>query len=654
MQILESSNKAGASIFINVDPHFVALMNDVPEQLRAIDGITNLDPFEFRRKFLQSMSNVADNSIDPNANMDDKSPVSLTAEMFKPLQRMDSIYVIWKHLNKKYGREIADRATTRMVDGTLYFHDSTKTHIPYCIAASSYPILSTGLPFGANPKPPKRSDSYTNQTIEFIMQLAQEVAGAVAIPDYFVNYAWYSKRENKSEYLIKQDQERLVFTVNNNFRVGGDSPFTNLPILDKTTFMKLFEELYFPDGSKATDYWDEVERVQDIFCKWFSEGNNGIPFKFPVVTVNAAIDDSGQIIHEDFFHKMMVYNKKLCCFNFYGGEKLAMCCRFTNDLGEMRKNVRFNSGFGNGGINIGSHRVVAVNLHRIALETKYLNGRSFFDRLEDAMVLSAQTLDIHRNSILKKRIEQRFLKFFNLGWLHLNMFFSTIGMIGFADAVEVMTGVNTTDPVGLKFGEEIQAFMEKKASEFTKQYDAVFNIEECPAEGAAGKLAKKDAFLFGEKVKDYNMPYLLSNQSVPLEDNVTIIDRAKTMGRLMQMSGGSIAHINIVDEDPNPDSLFLFGKRLLECKIPHFAFNKGMSVCAEDSDHVTYAMVDKCKHCGGDIAEQYTRVIGYFVPVTKWGKPRRKGLSERKFYHLNGADKDAAPMPISVCKSAQA
>jgi ribonucleoside-triphosphate reductase (formate) len=648
-------NASSMSIFTHLDKDFIDVLNSIPEDIRKIDGILELDPFKFRKEFLSSMDNVADNSVDPNANMDDKSPVSLTSEMFKPLQKIDSLHVLWKHISDKYGVDYANKCIVAITDGTLYFHDSTKTHIPYCVAASSYPILIDGLPFGARPAAPKRSDSYTNQVIEFIMQMAQEVAGAVAIPDYFVNYAWFSKRENKSEYNVKQDQERLVFTVNNNFRIGGDSPFTNLPIFDKTTFTKLFADLYFPDGTCALEYWEEVERVQEIFCGWFSKGHNGIPHKFPVVTVNVAADADGNVIHEDYLERMMVYNKELCCFNFYVGEKLASCCRLTSDLEEMRNNVRFNSGFGNGGLNIGSHRVVAINLHRIALGAKYDNGIGFFDRLRYYMDMTAKILDIHRNSILKKRIDQGFLRFFRLGWLHINMFFSTIGMVGLADAVNTMIDAETHDPIGNAFAAEILKFMEKKAGEYTKEFDAVFNIEEIPAEGSSAKLSKKDIFYFGGRAPEDDLPALLANQTVPLDANVTLINRAKSMGALMTMSGGSIAHFNIVDENPDPHSLFLFAKRLMhDCKVPHFAFNKAIGICSEDPAHVMHGPTDKCKICGAPIGDIITRVVGYFVPVSKWGKPRRKGFKERKFYYLNGVDSDSVAedisVPASVCQ----
>jgi ribonucleoside-triphosphate reductase (formate) len=644
--VTQESNQA--KVNVGLEGEFINILSDIPEYIREIDGINDLDPFSFRLKFLDSMECVADNSVDPNANMDSKSPVSLTAEMFKPLQKVDGLHVLWRHLKVKYGDEIAQKCVDAMINGLLYFHDSTKTHIPYCVAASSYRILTDGLPFGAMPKPPKRADSYTNQTIEFIMQMAQEVAGAVAVPDYFVNYAWFSKREERNAYAIKQDQERLVFTVNNNFRVGGDSPFTNLPIFDETTFKRLFADAYFPDGSAVVDYWDEVNRVQDIFCEWFSEGHHGLPYKFPVVTANIAADDQGKVIHEDHLEKMMVYNKKLGSFNFYVGEKLASCCRLTSDFEVMRANIRFNSGFGNGGLNIGSHRVVAVNLHRVALDAKYLNGKSFFTRLDEATELAGYLLDIHRG-ILAKRISQGFLRFFNHKWLHLNMFFSTLGQVGLADAVRSLTGHGTSSVVGLASAKEILAFMESKAGDFTKRYGCAFNVEECPAEGAAAKLAKKDAFYFKEYVHESDLPTLLANQTVPLDESVDLVTRAKAMGELMQMSGGSIAHFNIIDDDPDPHSMFLFAKRLIgECNIPHFALNFGLSVCADDREHVTHHLTDTCSICGGDISEQVTRVVGYFVPVSKWGKPRRKALGDRKFYLLNGVHGPLQPQPIKA------
>ena len=71
----------------------------------------------------------------------------------------------------------------------------------------------------------------------------------------------------------------------------------------------------------------------------------------------------------------MLKNKERGAFNIHVGEKVATCCRLTSDLSKLKDQIRMDS-FGNGGLSIGSHRVVAVNLHRVALVARD-TGTSF-------------------------------------------------------------------------------------------------------------------------------------------------------------------------------------------------------------------------------------------------------------------------------------
>ena len=74
-----------------VDEAFKSLVSSVPYELKKIQGIAELDPFILSKKYFKS-GNVADASIDPNANMGQKSPVSFQSEIFKPQLKYNSYY----------------------------------------------------------------------------------------------------------------------------------------------------------------------------------------------------------------------------------------------------------------------------------------------------------------------------------------------------------------------------------------------------------------------------------------------------------------------------------------------------------------------------------------------------------------------------------
>jgi ribonucleoside-triphosphate reductase len=111
-----------------------------------------------------------------------------------------------------------------------------------------------------------------------------------------------------------------------------------------------------------------------------------------------------------------------------------MCCRLNIDI-EQLLNLNINNTFGSF-LQVGSHGVVSINLPRIAYETK--DESKFLELLEKRCEIARQLLSLHRNEILSKR-RLKYHYFFNRGYLDLKRnFFSTIGFIGIANALEIL------------------------------------------------------------------------------------------------------------------------------------------------------------------------------------------------------------------------
>jgi ribonucleoside-triphosphate reductase (formate) len=351
-----------------------------------------------------------------------------------------------------------------------------------------------------------------------------------------------------------------------------------------------------------------------------------VPYRFPIVTINLCRGKEGEIKDRDFLDWTSKVNINTGCFNIYvnDGTKIASCCRLVNDVSRMRQFRADN--FGNGGMNIGSHRVVTVNIPGIAFKAKK-DINKFNELLNNALEIARDLLLVHRFEILRRRIDQDFLPFFgSMKWFSMNHMFSTIGITGIYEANYFM-GFNIREDTS--FTENLLKNIEKFAMDSSEKYQCSFNVEEIPAESVAVKLVTKDKIRFGKE----NIPFeLYSNQYIPLIEDIPLPERIKISGKFMDiLSGGGIMHINIQEKINDPDIM----KKLIEYSVKngvsHMAINYGFGICK--NEHTTICGNSKiCSICGESIVNWMTRIIGYFTYTNSWNKVRREyEFGNRKF-----------------------
>jgi len=570
-------------------------------------------------------------STDPNANANNIGPINYGLEISKPQLKLIGFYLLHRYLRKDFSIEYADKLISNLISGSYYFHDASGVGIQqfYCYAYSTQWIMTNGIPWGQlKSLPPQKASSYIAQVVETTMEMSMEYAGAIAPADVLVHYAYYSKKEGLTDKEIENHLQSLVHIFNKQFRPGGQSPFTNISIFDRPNIESLFDHIYYEDGS-SPDY-DEIMKIQRIFLNWFCKGDpsTGLPYRFPIVTVNFALGPDKEILDDSFLSEVAGYNTKLGCLNIHSGThgKLAMCCRFINDPARMRQ---FKTDtFGNGGLNIGSHRVVTLSLPRIAYEAKG-NWKKFMEIMGVRLEEIKDLLVVHRERILMKRIEQNFLKSFQYNLAHPDHFFSTFGFVGIYEAVSSM-GLDISSPEGFRKAKEITMFIDLMAAEYSKELGYAFNTEEIPAEGAAVTLCRKDKILYPDEVK----VDIYSNQFYPLHLDTPLLERISRTGELMKgVSGGSILHINIDEQIENPEIMATLMRQIIKEDVNHFGINYGFSICPEDTGHNSAGIHKECPICGETIEDWMTRVVGYFVPVSKWQPTRREAdFKNRRWY----------------------
>ena len=615
-----------------LDHDFSDFMIEKDFKLLELDGVTHLNGFSFQRSYWTLPTESV--TVNPNSNAGNtgfnKSAVSLIAEMAAPMNKLSTLYLIRKYGNKVNNN--GDKLAQSSINGDVYVHNSSLWGVPYCVGLSLYPLITDGLSFGSlKSNPPKRPTSFVNQVNRYIQFASNNFSGATALTDFFANYSYFTYlNKDYTDKDIEQDLQNLVYGLSDNIRIGFQSPFTNISLLGPETMRYMFANYLWGSDIKIDDLIPEIIRNQVLYAKFIAKGqldehNNckGLPYRFPITTLVA--EKSFETEYPNEWKEILEGNANLCHLNIlnsYGEnlKSLALCCRLNQSLEDLLK-ININSTFGSY-LQVGSHAVVSINLPRIAYEAKG-NMDEYLRILGEKMQVVREILQIHREEVLSKR-RLKFHYFFAKGYLNLHKhFFSTLGFIGLANAIEIM-GTKVTEPDGLKMGKDILKFMKDTSVNFAHSDNCLYNVEEVPAESASGTLAQKDKILYNGQYEFYD------SQFCPLSYDVDVFRRIEIEGELQEhCTGGSISHINL-DGRPNAEALYEFTNNILKkSKLRQFAFNSGFTSCK--NGHNSMGLYQECPECHSKELEYITRVVGYFSPVSSWAKLKQMEFSTRKW-----------------------
>jgi ribonucleoside-triphosphate reductase len=609
------------------------------QEIFNLDGIgKQLDIFEFTSEYMKSSKKAtSDLSVDPNANISEKSIIAYEVELPKGLFRLNSYFMMWKRIRSVFkDKELADRTVEANITGDIYINDFHRfgAGAPYCFAYSCYDIMVQGLPFitKVSSVPAKHADTFMEHVIQSVVYFSNSTAGAVSLPDLFFCLAYYIKKDvedgiiprdlEKRERYINQLFQIFTYTMNQPFRSGHQSAFTNVSVFDRNFLEDLFGKLRYPDGSFPD--FDLIDKLQKMYVEFFAREQTRTQMTFPLVTGCLSIDDEKEIRDKDFLAWLARVNRDFGFINIYCGKLgiLSSCCRLRNDSSN-----EFFSSLGAGGVKIGSCGVSTINLPRIAHKARSNKDR-FFKELEEIMTVNFAAL-LTRRRIIERRIQQGRLPLYNLGFMHLDQQYCTTGFIGAYEACEVM-GIDPISDDGKNFLLEVFDYMNKRNTDASKRYSAPFNLEQIPGEGAAVKLLKKDNLL-GYGDGEY---YIYSNQFTPLTKKIDILDRIRIHGQFdAKMTGGAICHINLSERVHDYRQMESVIKVAAKLGVVYFAINYVIGKCKNNHLAVTDNKRQKCTVCGCNITNKFTRVVGFLTDVSDWIEERReKEFPDRVFY----------------------
>lgn len=631
--------------------------------------------------------NIADGSIDDNANVAEHSISQYMTESVKSFHKLNSIYCLYRSIEKNFSTEDADRFLEAFISGSIFLNDSCNTHTSYCFAFDLRNLIFEGMTFFKGVmkiQAPRRTSTFISHIEQMVSYISNQITGACSFPDFFVVYDWFLRKEFGDDYMerlcdgnstgsfkravkkgsfeglteqmadsIRNYNQRIIYSLNFPFRGGAQSSFTNLSVLDRGFLKALFTK----DGMSGLDYTypdftkiniESVLKLSKFFFEQYTEmnGREGY-FTFPVMTLALSVSDNAEekpikegfiaekdlngkhLMDEETFMWALEANREKFLANVFLSKTTAFssCCRLKNDFSKLSANG-FQNSFGVGGVNIGSHRVCGLNLARMGFLEKYQPKI-----VDDMLDIIHKTLFSHR-MMVEENIKAGVLPLYKYKWINLHKQYSTVGFIGHREYL-LNKGLDPKSDEGITAGLEILKKIESQMLSWQNQpeeleHHCVYNLEQIPGESMAVRLANIDRIL------GYNNDYdLYSNQYLSLYDNESIYERLRIQGTYDGCtSGGSILHISY--DDDRPMGLEQYKKVVLTAirlNCQYFAMNRVFAECPKCG--ARFNGKHECSACGNLDVNYFTRVVGYLVPVSSWSKTRREKDFPNRFLYNN-------------------
>lgn len=641
-----------------------------------------------RLDYMDNYANSGDNAstaseTDANANVTMKNVANLEGEVYKVTNRRIQRQRMKDKLNELFPEEddLGKQYIKDLENWVIYTHDEASSPVlkPYCMAATLFPLMAEGVGVidGVTPSPPNDIQSFSGQVTNLVFLLSASAKGAIALGDYFIalNYYviaeygpnWYNKldvnttsdhclRPMTIRRAIRKGMKQFIYGVN---QPAGNrsynSPFSNCSYYDKTYFESIFDNFYYPDGTKPE--WKAIDTLQRIFMELHRELRLIKPLTFPVTTF-AMVHDGNDVIdkeYKDLCAEEWAKGGSFFCYLSNNPSALASCCRVLNEMSENT----FSSTTGMTGIMTGSCNVITLNINRIIQDwykdqTKNWNGpKPNIEKCKDSgikykFINYKESLKEYIVSILERVYkyhiayktmlydleEKGMFSPSNGGYIYMKKLYSTIGLIGYTEAAQflgmsVSNNEDYIDFLRLIFGTVKE--QNKLHSIRDKKKPILFNSEAIPGEGLGVKLYehdKKDGYWVPEDQNLYNC-YFYNPW-----DNTSILDKFTLHGKQVApyCDGGQALHANL-DAHLSKEQYLKLIDFAIEEGTNYFTFNIPISECKK-CGHVVNAPIEKCPKCGSENIDYWTRIIGYLRPVSAFSNPR-KIEQKKRVYGVN-------------------
>ncbi len=488
----------------------------------------------------------------------------------------------------------------------------------------------------------------------------------------------------KSYKEIKQLMQMMVYELNQMYvSRGGQAVFSSVNLTPGVP--EVFKDAHAVWGGKVLsqrygEFESQVRLAFRALVEVMSEGdNNGRPFPFPKLEVciqrefldpntwEESYVESGEIIPSykelyqaafdlaaksglPYFDNLLPEYRKadgtVACYQ---------CCSFAfeDDSGsdeEFSNKLNFVDG---AHFDLGGLQVVSLNLPRCAYKADHDDAK-LWEEIRSLMEDAAKIFLLKREML--RKVESRLS--FALQhpgdappYTDLDGQVFEIGIVGLADMVEYHTGKKTIDSEEAReFAREIIAYMGMVSKGISYKNGIKTVVARTPAETCSQRFAVLDILsgypqtvIHGDRavaVRDIDntgdLPVYYSNGVAAwFGEYASLYSRIRAEDALWPaLEGGSINHIYLGENETNGKALMEFALNLARTtNIGYFTFTKEMTQCGV-CHHIEGGIKTKCKACGSDKVETYSRITGYISPTSRWNAGKAQELKDRTRYSV--------------------
>ena len=500
-----------------------------------------------------------------------------------------------------------------------------------------------------------------------------------------------------TEKMLRQQVQRLFFTLNNIERPSIQSPFTNVSFAftySDRTLSKI--DIYYA-GQKvgtAADFLDEMIQVAKAFCSLYLEGDaTGAPFTFPIPTVIVNGGRLWKVLESDpelwrLFWMTTAVRGSFYFMNSTDDTVLAFCCRLQCSIEKIRSRLGTQGAWYKPGF-VGSIDYVSINLPRLTWLAR--DEAHLLEMIRERMEVARKILNF-----LRKRHEWLYrmglfpvTKTLFEAWVGDKVaasfmnpirlyYYNTIAVIGLAEAADIWIRRNRglrrsiwnyedADIVRdiVNFYEKILTFINEVATEFEREDNVLYNIEQAPAESASVKLALRDAAELGREYREY-IPrdvdplsrreyFYYTSQLTPPYTTYSIKTQIYIEAICQSLFTGGVSkilqvHVPFVEPDMTEreieDGLERLSRLIQEImsyepvegrRIVYLAYTPVQNHCHRCSfvwvgdpyEHTDEQGRPRCPRCGSTEIDTWSRIVGYYRPIRSWNPGKRAEFMSR-------------------------
>lgn len=559
----------------------------------------------------------------------------------------------------------------------------------YCAGWSLKQLLIegfNGVPNKTESLPPKHFTSALSQMVNFLGTLQNEWAGAQAFSSFDTYLAPYIFKDNLTYKEVKQQMQQFIFNLNIPSRWGSQTPFTNLTfdwtvpddLKDKHPMIE--NDLLLPDHPELTykDFTKEMSMINRAFLEVMTEGDaKGRVFTFPIPTYNITEDFDWNSENSDLLFEVTAKYGLPYFQNFIGsqykidengnrvknenaytpGAVRSMCCRLQLDLNELLK--RGGGLFGSAEMT-GSIGVVTLNCARLGYKHKN-DKEGLYRETRRLMDLAKNSLEIKRK-VIQKNMDNGLYPFTKRYLGHLKNHFSTIGVNGINEMVRNFTDdkENLSTIEGMKFAIDYLEFIRNVIKEYQNETGNLYNLEATPAEGTTYRFAKNDKKMFGDKIIQAGFGeniYYTNSSQLPVNYTSDPFEALELQDELQgKYTGGTVLHLYLGERISTTNACKNLVKTVIEnYKLPYITVTPTFSICPIHGYIV--GEHEYCPKCDAELmmkknitkneldvsertrCEIWTRVMGYFRPVSQFNIGKKGEFKERVYFKEDATHK---------------